>query len=81
MFCKGRGLFVEVMSEFMDLYPIPWTLLSFGKFKARLKIYMLFVQSLGSSDEWIPENFRLCTQIATRKSQRLINNAAISNAN
>ena len=71
MFVKGRRLFTEVMGEFVDEYPIPWTLLSFDKFKKKLKAYLITLQAKGSSDEWVPENYRLCIQIATRKSQRL----------
>ena len=71
MFIKGRRLFSEVMSDFVAICPVPLTLLSLNSYKIRLKSYMISLQSQGSSDEWIPENFRLCTQQATRKSPRL----------
>ena len=73
MFVKGRRLFSEVMGEFMDEYPIVIALKSLNSFKNMLKAYLITIQAKGSSDEWVTENFRLCIQLATRKSQRLLN--------
>jgi len=73
MFVKGRRLFSEVMGEFMDEYPIVIALKSLNSFKNMLKAYFITIQAKGSSDEWVTENFRLCIQLATRKSQRLLN--------
>ena len=42
-----------------------------NSFKNCIKAALMAKQSAGSSTEWLPENFRLCTQIAVRKSSRI----------
>ena len=70
MFVKGKRLYSEVMDEAAEADAILPTQ-SLGSFKNRLKSYLMVIQSKGGSTEWVPENFRLCIQIAKRKSPRL----------
>ena len=48
-------------------------------FKNCIKVALMAKQSAGSTAEWQPDNFRLCTQIATRKSPRTDLNCIPSN--
>ena len=71
IFVKGERLYNEICLESEEANsPLP-TSVSAGSFKNRLKVYLITLQSQGNSIEWAPENFRLCTQKAKRKSPRL----------
>ena len=70
MFIKGIRLYGEVLGEATEANaPLPTH--SLVGFKNKLKTYLIAIQSLGNSNEWDPENFRLCIQRAKRKSPRL----------
>ena len=71
IFVKGERLYNEICEESGEgPSPLP-TSVSLGSFKNRLKACLITLQSKGSSTEWAPENYRLCTQRAKRKSPRL----------
>ena len=76
MFIKGKRLYSEVLGEATEVNSTLPTL-SLGNFKNRLKSYLIAIQSKGSSNEWVPENFRLCIQKAKRKSPRLDTNETL----
>ena len=72
IFIKGIRLFTEVIEECKGKEsPLP--LINIGSFKTHLKKHLLELQALGNDEEWVYENFRLCNQVATRKSKRLMN--------
>ena len=70
MFVKGTRLYREVLVEATEANATLPTH-SLEGFKNKLKTYLITVQSVGSSTEWDPKNFRLCIQKAKRKSPRL----------
>ena len=79
IFVKGERLYNEICEESEEANsPLP-TSVSLGSFKNRLKVYLITLQSQGNSIEWAPENFRLCTQKAKRKSPRLNINQTTDN--
>ena len=73
MFIKGERLYTEIIDEAIEANSALSTF-SIAILKNRLKSYLITLQSEGSSTEWVPENFRLCTQKAKRKSPRLNTN-------
>ena len=79
MFIKGKRLYLEVLGEATEVNSTLPTLSlgNFRNFKNRLKSYLIAIQSKGSSNEWVPENFRLCIQKAKRKSPRLDTNETL----
>jgi hypothetical protein len=74
MFIKGIRLYGEVLGEATEANATLPTHSLVG-FKNKLKTYLIAIQSVGNSNEWDFENFRLCIQRATRKSPRLDNSS------
>ena len=70
LFAKGPRLQNELTTEAL-LENKPFITASLNSYKNSVKTYLIVMQSKGSSTEWNPENFRLCTQMATRTSSRL----------
>ena len=73
LFVKAPRLYREVTEEANEaniLLPTG----SLEGFKKKLKTYLITIQSIGGSTEWVPENFRLCIQRPKRKSPRLDTN-------
>ena len=69
MFIKGKRLFNEITATGTDEEStLPNDSLS--SFKTRITGYLLNLQAQGNDDEWTIENFRLCTQLPTRRSER-----------
>ena len=70
MFFKGTRLYSELIAESTkNNSPLPTV--TFCCFKNHLKSYLFSIQAKGTVEEWCPENFRLCTQVAVRRSPRL----------
>ena len=70
--CKAKGtrLYTEITEERKNNdTPLPTD--SIGRYKTYITAHLLDLQSIGESEEWIYENFRLCNQVATRQSSRL----------
>ena len=70
IFIKGPRLHSEITDEANEANTLFLTHTT-NAFKNTVKSYLLKIQSQGSSVEWSPDNFRLSTTKATRKSPRL----------
>ena len=56
---KGPRLYRNIMSE-ADSSEHRISTESLSRFKASVMRYIMYLQSVGSSGEWGPENFRIC---------------------
>ena len=70
IFIKGPRLYSEIADEANEANT-PLLTHTTNAYKNTVKLYVLKIQSQGSSAEWSPDNSRLCTTKATRKSPRL----------
>ena len=76
---KGPRLYRNIMKE-AESSEHRISTESLNRFKAGLMRYVMYLQSVGPSEDWGPDNFRICQTKPQRKSPRLNSEISTSDA-